>query len=294
MRKPILFPAFTARLTSITGILNCTFAGKLFRIGCLWPALLLSVLQSRAQTEYADLGQYQRQLLSARSDQQKASAMLSIGFHFLSKPGERENDMKAAQAYGKAAHRIATRLGSDSLQARALLLSSQILKESGKRAEALATLNQAIARYSASGDLAGEGTALMEKRHYYQLSGPEMDERIRVVSRAAQLFKRAGDQRLRGDALLELGDVVGNDGKLMEAIDYLKQADIAYRQAGFPRRNTCTAPFALHTPRSAVIRKVWNMGLRRRKLPGPWEIQVKPLRPFITGSGLPTIIWKMS
>ena len=275
MRKPILFPAFTARLTSITGILNCTFAGKLFRIGCLWPALLLSVLQSRAQTEYADLGQYQRQLLSARSDQQKASAMLSIGFHFLSKPGERENDMKAAQAYGKAAHRIATRLGSDSLQARALLLSSQILKESGKRAEALATLNQAIARYSASGDLAGEGTALMEKRHYYQLSGPEMDERIRVVSRAAQLFKRAGDQRL-------------------EAIDYLKQADIAYRQAGFPRRNTCTAPFALHTPRSAVIRKVWNMGLRRRKLPGPWEIQVKPLRPFITGSGLPTIIWKMS
>lgn len=211
------------------------YKSRLSRLIMLFSVLWLGAPEARAQDEYLDLGKFQRQLHSARSDHERARALLSVGFHFLLKPGERPNDLKAARAYCNAAERISVKMASDSLAAETLFLSSQIEKESGSRSAALATLNKAIARYHDAGDMIGQGKALMEKRHYYELSGIEMTQRIKIVTEALQFFEKGGDKRLQGDALLELGDVYGNDGKVFESIGFLKHAAQMYNQAHFPK-----------------------------------------------------------
>ncbi|GGM96611.1 hypothetical protein GCM10010967_32900 [Dyadobacter beijingensis] len=200
--------------------------------------LLVCVLvagYAAAQDEYRDLALYQSQFRHATSPLERGNALLAIGFHFLLKPGERPNDLKAANAYCSAAAGVAGKLPADSLQAASLFLLSQIQREGGDRAAALKTLDEAIAKFRQAGELTGEGSALMEKRHYFQISGDELTKRIQLVTDARDVFKKAGDKRRQADALQELGDLYGNDGKTLEGIDYLTQAAQLYKEAHFKR-----------------------------------------------------------
>jgi two-component sensor histidine kinase len=201
----------------------------------VFTAFMLGIAWTAPAQETPSLKENLSKLRSAKTKTAQAGALLDVGTFFLMKPGETANDMKAARAYLEAATKLAKPLNSTDLNGDILFFASQISKESGDKITGLKQLDGSINLYKSAGSEKKEGIALMEKRHYYELSGNQLTERIAVVKKALKAFEHIKDKRLQGDAFQELGDLYGNDGKTIECINYLKRAIQLYRQANFKR-----------------------------------------------------------
>ncbi|MCE7060221.1 histidine kinase dimerization/phosphoacceptor domain -containing protein [Dyadobacter sp. CY343] len=209
---------------------------KLCSVFCLITAILFAT-HSVAQDAEVPLSTLEKQLRETKNnDSLKANILIQLGYHYLLKPGSDSTDMQKAGNYANMVVQISKGIRSELLNGEAILLISQIFKERGNKKKALQLLNYSIAIFRKVKAPINEGKALMEKRHYFDpYDGIQINDRIKVVAEAIELFRKGGENKWQGDGYLELGDLYSLLREDQTSIQYLKRALEVYRLAKYKR-----------------------------------------------------------
>lgn len=174
------------------------------------------------------------QTVAISQDSSGFRVLVDSGYYYLFKPGEESSDMQTAKAYSSKALALSRRLSRPAWESDLHLLNAMIFRENGKSDEAKLCFEKALGGFKRYGNLVGEGKVLMEKRHFFALTGKEMQERILLVKKAATLFRKAGSHKDEGDARRELGDLFQIQSEYANAIVELKKSLTLYQKAKNP------------------------------------------------------------
>jgi len=169
----------------------------------------------------------------AKSDSLVWQKLMSSAYLSLNKPGSEPADMKEAKLLAGNAMNFSKGRNKKIWQADVYLLQSSIARESGDKKQASELIRSAEKIYENSGAWKGWGNTLMEKRLLFEIQGKQLDERIKIVEKAASIFSKSKDKLLQADALKELGDLLQIRGDYSRALTVLKESLSLYKQAKY-------------------------------------------------------------
>jgi class 3 adenylate cyclase/tetratricopeptide (TPR) repeat protein len=136
-----------------------------------------------------------------------------------------------ARADARAAHALARSLGDEAVLARALLVRGEIERTGGDLAGALATLDDAVARYEALGDVEGAAHALRQVGLVRIFAG-ENEQAEAAIRAALSRSRQVADRRGEAWALQHLAWISFVEGRADEAENRLTRAADTFAEIG--------------------------------------------------------------
>ena len=173
----------------------------------------------------------------AHTDTGRANAMLDLALSYVFRPGEYKNDLDSAMLWVKQAETINRPVQDKHIEAKALFVYSNLLREGGNTTAGHEYIERSLAVYKTIDAPSDMGEAWIEEANYYSGDYEEVIKKKRVnFVQALALFKRSDNKLREADALKNIGDidnVLGEDLRL--SMKEVKEALAIYTSIGYPR-----------------------------------------------------------
>ncbi len=197
----------------------------------------------------------------------RAGLLVSLGQHYLYKPGEFAADLDSAERFVRQALGLYTGLGDVAGRLASLAVLGVVLRERGNPQQARVYLDQAVPLIEGTADPATRAELWRSLGDHYARTEAEMPDKIRCYTHAMDLYRQLGNQERQAHLLKAIADMHQVEGKyalsLRELLEVLRiQKSIGFRNLhytydllGYVHRSMGNyehaLPFALATVESA-------------------------------------------
>ena len=197
----------------------------------------------------------------------RAGLLVSLGQHYLYKPGEFAADLDSAERFVRQALGLYTGLGDVAGRLESLAVLGVVLRERGNPQQARVYLDQAVPLIAGTADPSARAGLWTSLGDHYARSEAEMPDKIRCYTNAMDLYRQLGNQERQAHLLKTIADMHQVQGKyalsLRELLEVLRiQKSIGFRNLhytydllGYVHRSMGNyehaLPFALATVESA-------------------------------------------
>ncbi|KIQ22420.1 hypothetical protein RT99_09615 [Flavobacterium sp. MEB061] len=174
------------------------------------------------------------ELKTKLNDTTRVLKLQKLSLYYVTKVGEEKADMDSSYVFAKQAELISDKIRFYKGKWMSHILYSQIYREGGNPFKGKRELKKVfeIARKNNTSWL--EGEAYRELTNYYSLDS-EIGERIKVVEKAYQAFKKGGSKQQIADILLYYGGHYFFMGDFKAALQKFNEAKIIYETIGDTR-----------------------------------------------------------
>ncbi|MGM9478870.1 tetratricopeptide repeat-containing sensor histidine kinase [Pedobacter sp. GSP4] len=165
--------------------------------------------------------------------EKKVDLLIDMGTYYLNLPGEIKADLSLASNLEQQAYGLASKIEYPKGMARSMVLKGNILRESGNKAAATSTYQQAIA-YAGKLNLKDElAEAYAATGNLFGNEGKDLEKKISYNEKSLALYRQTGNKLEEGNSLKNLGDYYNIKGQPAYAIKLMDSSLAVYKAIGF-------------------------------------------------------------
>ncbi|WP_443947458.1 histidine kinase dimerization/phosphoacceptor domain -containing protein [Pedobacter sp. AW1-32] len=180
-----------------------------------------------------ELDEALKKLAKIGNTERKASILLEIGGYYLNLQGENPTDLEQATNFQQQAFAVANRENLHTALVRSLILKGDILRESGRAADAEKEYNKAIQLAQQKNLKDNLAKALSAKGQLYNNEGAQLQRKIELNEQALSLYRQSSNQLEEANSLKNLGDYYMLKARPAYAIKLMDTALSVYKSIKF-------------------------------------------------------------